>query len=72
MSAAAALADGATVLLEVYASGATSSVTFASPTTQLSELTPPFVVAAGKLGLFGLRYSARAEHWVLTSAGVEQ
>jgi hypothetical protein len=72
MSAAAVPADGATVLLEVYAGGATSSVTFPSPTTRLSGLPSPFVVAAGKLGLFGLRYSARAGHWVVTSAGVEQ
>ena len=72
MCTAAAPGDGATVLLEVYASGATSSVTFTSPTTQLAGLTSPFVVAAGKLGLFALRYSARAEHWVVTSAGVEQ
>jgi hypothetical protein len=72
MCTAAAPADGGTVLLEVYASGATSSVTFTSPTTRLARLTQPFVVPAGKLGLFGLRYSARAEHWVVTSAGVEQ
>jgi len=68
----AAAADGATVLLEVYASGANSPVTFTAPTTHLSGLCGPFVVAAGKLALFGLRYSARAERWVLTSAGVEQ
>jgi hypothetical protein len=72
MCAAAAPADGATVLLEVYARGSASPVTFAAPTTRLSGLTSPFVVRAGKLGLFGLRYSARAGHWVVTSAGVEE
>jgi hypothetical protein len=72
MNAAAAPADGASVLLEVYARAATSSVKFASPTTRLSNLTSLFVVGPGKLGLFGLRYSARAGHWVVTSAGVEQ
>jgi len=68
----AAAADGATVLLEVYASGASSPVTFTAPTTHLCGLCGPFVVAAGKLALFGLRYSARAGRWVLTSAGMEQ
>jgi hypothetical protein len=72
MSASPAPADGGTVLLEVYASGAISSVTFAPPTTRLSGLATPFVVAAGKVGLFAFRYSARAERWIVTSAGVEQ
>jgi hypothetical protein len=69
--AVGAPADGATVLLEVFATQV-SSVTFASPTTSVSGLRLPFEIAPGKLGLFGLRYSARAGHWVITSAGVEQ
>jgi len=65
-------ADGQVILLEVYASTTNSSVTFLAPTTLLAGLTPPFDVVAGKLGLFGLRYSTRAGHWVVTSAGLEQ
>jgi uncharacterized Zn-binding protein involved in type VI secretion len=64
--------DGATVLLEVFAADTASSVTFASPTTLVRGLLPPFEIAPGRLGLFALRYSARAGHWVVTSAAVEQ
>jgi hypothetical protein len=70
--AADAPPDGASVLLEVFATHTASSVTFASPTTTVSGLLPPFDIAPGRLGLFALRYSARAGHWVVTSAAVEQ
>ena len=70
--AAGAPPDGASVLLEVFATHTASSVTFASPTTSVSGLVPPFEIAPGRLGLFALRYSARAGHWVITSAAVEQ
>jgi uncharacterized Zn-binding protein involved in type VI secretion len=70
--AAGAPPDGASVLLEVFATQTASSVTFASPTTSVSGLLPPFEIAPGRLGLFALRYSARAGHWVIISAAVEQ
>ncbi|HEX2362029.1 MAG TPA: hypothetical protein VHI11_08165 [Jiangellaceae bacterium] len=65
-------ADGAAVLLEVFASGTGTTVTLAPETGILGEMVPPFIVPPGKLGLFGLRYSARAGRWVLVSVGVEQ
>ena len=71
MSSAAPL-DGATVLLEILASGGSAPVTFAPPTGLVGGLAAPFVVSAGRLGLFVLRYSARAGRWLLLSAGVEQ
>jgi hypothetical protein len=63
--------DGTTILLEVLASGSSAPVTLPE-TGLLGGLTPPFVIPMGKLGLFELRYSARAGRWVLVSAGVEQ
>jgi hypothetical protein len=64
--------DGAAILLEVLASGTGTPVTFAPETGILGGMVPPFMVPPGKLGLFGLRHSARAGRWVLVSVGVEQ
>jgi hypothetical protein len=65
-------ADGATVLLEVVADGVAVPVSFAAGTGMLTGLIPPFVIPAGRLGLFGLRHSARTGRWTLLTAGLEQ
>jgi hypothetical protein len=65
-------ADGSTVLLEVLASETSTLINFTSGIGIFGEFTPPFAIPVGKLGLFGLRYSARAGRWVLISVGVEK
>jgi hypothetical protein len=65
-------ADGAMVLLEVFADGVAVPVDFAPPTGTLGKLAPPFVVPAGRLAMFWLRHSARAGRWVVVAAGVER
>jgi hypothetical protein len=64
--------DGTTILLEVLASDTSTLIGFSSGIGVFGEFVPPFAIPVGKLGLFGLRYSARARRWVLTSAGVEK
>jgi hypothetical protein len=71
-------ADGAMALLEVFADGVAVPVDFAPPMgilgelRMLGELAQPFVVPAGRLGMFWLRHSARAARWAVVAAGVEQ
>lgn len=58
--------DGERLLLEVYASGATRTVT--TTISNMSGQTLPVSISSGKLAMLGFYYSARAARWVLTYA----
>jgi hypothetical protein len=63
--------DHQRALIEIYASGASRSVSINASLGNATGATFPISVPSGKCGYFGLIYSSRASRWIVLSASVE-
>lgn len=64
--------DGFMMIVSVLASGGTRTVTIAAGIQLTTGQSSPVSIASGKVGYFGLRYSALSGNWSLLALAVEQ